>query len=40
MVVDIKKQKQRWDGNQNVKELKEEREKEEEIENKLMFNML
>ena len=40
MVVDIKKQKQRWDGNLNVKELKEERGKEEEIENKLISNML
>lgn len=36
MAVDIKKQKLKCDGNQNVKDLKEE--KEEKIGNKLMFN--
>ena len=40
MDADIKKQKQKWDGNLNVKELKEEKRKEEGIENKLISNML
>ena len=33
MVVDIKKQKQKWDGNQKRKEWKEERKNVKEIEN-------
>ena len=38
MAVDIKKRKLKCDGNQNVKDLKEEKEKEDKIGNKLIFN--